>query len=78
MPDAETYVAYADTDAALRDAEAESVLYRRQACQAAGAVGRSEEGGGRRDAQRVGTPALVEAGRMAGWREGRYGNGIRP
>ena len=51
---------------ALRDAAAESPLHRRHARQAAGGVGGPAEGGGRCGAQRVRTPALVEAGQMAG------------
>ena len=65
-------------DPALRDAEAEPALYRGHAGQAAGGAGGPEEGSGDRGAQRVRTPALVEAGRMAGRRVGRYGGRNRP
>ena len=41
--------------------------------QASGGAGRPEEGGGHRGAQRLGTPALVEAGRVAGRSNGRCG-----
>ena len=46
--------------------------------QAAGGAGGPEEGCGHRGAQRLGTPALVEAGRMAGRRDGWWGNRNRP
>ena len=39
-----------------------------------GGAGGPEEGGGHRRAQRLGTSALVEAGRMAGRCEGRSGS----
>ena len=57
----------------LGDAEAESPLHRGHARQAAGGAGGPEEGGCHCGAQRFGTPALVEAGRMAGRRRGRSG-----
>ena len=44
----------------------------------ASGAGGPEEGGGHRGTQRLGTPALVEAGRMAGRREGRCGRRDRP
>ena len=50
---------------ALRDAEAKPPLHRGHARQAAGGAGGPEEGGRHRGAQRLWTPALVEAGRVA-------------
>ena len=58
---------------ALRDAEAKPPLHRGYAGQAPGGAGRPEEGGRHRGAQRLGAPALVKAGRMAGRRRGRSG-----
>ena len=52
-------------DAALRDAAAEPSLHRRHTRQAAGRVGRAEEGRRNCGAQRFGPAALVEAGRVA-------------
>ena len=52
-------------DAALCDAEAEPALHRGHAGQAAGGAGGPEKGGRHRRAQRLGTSALVEAGRVA-------------
>ena len=52
-------------DAALRDAPAEPALHRRDARQAAGRAGRSEEGGGHCRAECLGTAALVKAQRVA-------------
>ena len=60
-------------DPALRDVAAEPPLHRGHARQAAGGAGGPEEGGGHRGAQRLGTSALVEAGRMAGRRRGPSG-----
>ena len=53
-------------DPALRDAEAEPSLHRGHSRQAPGGAGGPEEGGRHRGAQRLGAPALVEAGRVAG------------
>ena len=55
-------------DAALRHAAAEPSLHRRHTRQAAGRVGRAEEGRRHRGAQRLGPAAVVEAGRVAGAR----------
>ena len=60
-------------DAALRDAEAEPALHRGHAGQAAGGAGGTEEGGRHRGTQRLGTPALVEAGRVVGPSDGWCG-----
>ena len=49
-------------DPALRDAEAEPALHRGHARQAAGGAGGPKEGGRDRGAERLGAPALVEAG----------------
>ena len=60
-------------DPALRDVAAEPPLHQGHARQAAGGAGGPQEGGGHRRAQRLGTSALVEAGRMAGRRRGPSG-----
>ena len=52
-------------DTALRHAAAEPALHRRHTGQAAGRVGRAEEGRGHRRPKRVGSAALVQAGRVA-------------
>ena len=64
---------YPRPDAALLDAEAEPALHRGHAREAPGGAGGPEEGGRHRGAQRLGTEALVEAGRVAGPSDGWCG-----
>ena len=60
-------------DPALRDVAAEPPLHRGHARQAPGGACGPEEGGCHRGPERLGAPALVEAGRMAGRCRGRSG-----
>jgi exodeoxyribonuclease V alpha subunit len=64
------YATTIHTNSALRHAAAEPSLHRRHARQAAGRVGRAEEGDRHCGAQRVWPSAVVETGRAAGTENG--------